>query len=198
MLINGGKEMKRLFARALRLLSVVVMVVTLAPTTANAAAPTTLATLDGKLFNLAQGWGKAQSCAVFDRGDVRCFSTHKQLDDLLGYSRSTDSVVLAAQAQSPAAAAAAIPACASGWFCIYEAINGGGRRLIFRDEYWQSLAEYAFEDVVSSYRNNQGSADTAGLCSCNSSLGWHLTISARTISNNIGPSYNDQADRVLG
>lgn len=47
----------------------------------------------------------------------------------LGYDRVSDQAARTAQAAS----------CPSGWLCLYDGLDGTGRRLQFRDEYWNNL-----------------------------------------------------------
>jgi peptidase inhibitor family I36 len=117
----------------------------------------------GSQIDLGSGWHGAQSCVVFSRADVRCYASTAEADKLLGYSRATDPLV------ASAAVPAAVPACASGWLCLYADVGGQGRRLQFHDEYWNYLSNYSFDRSVSSWRNNQGSTDLGQLWLYNSS-----------------------------
>jgi Peptidase inhibitor family I36 len=157
----------------------------------------TLAAFGGKLIDLKKdGWGTAQACVVYSRSEIRCFATVEESNRALGYNPATDPLILNAAKTGLAAAA---PACASGWLCLYAAINGGGRRLIFRDEYWQSLYEYAFENQMSSWRNNQGSSDVGEYLLDDTTCGqcfWPMA--ARTYNSNVGSGLNDKADSIHG
>jgi hypothetical protein len=139
----------------------------------------------GSMIDLSAGWRGAQTCAVFSRVDVRCFATNGEADAVLGYSRASD----------PLAAAAAVPACASGWLCLYAEANGGGRRLIFHDEYWQYLSDYGFDAQTSSWRNNQGSSDAGALSMYNRSTVY--TCGANAYTPLLGV-YDNQAYAVWG
>jgi hypothetical protein len=134
-----------------------VLLTTIAPAAAAPAGTPVRASYRGAQIDLASGWHGAQSCVVFSRADVRCFGTTTEADRLLGYSRASDPLV------ASAAAPAAVPTCASGWLCLYESVNGGGRRLQFHDEYWNYLSDYAFDRQTSSWRNNQGAGDPGAL-----------------------------------
>ncbi|MFM9592006.1 peptidase inhibitor family I36 protein [Streptomyces scabiei] len=151
-----------------------------------------VAALGQQKINLKQdGWGSAASCVVYSKTSVRCFKTHEEADRALGYSRASDPLMKgknAAQIQ-------AIPACASGWLCLYEHADGGGRRLIFSDYYWHNLNEYGFNDQTSSWRNNQGSSQWGWLARDEGGRGGQISISPNTYSSNLG-AYNDWASSV--
>ncbi|HEU0089439.1 MAG TPA: peptidase inhibitor family I36 protein [Pseudonocardiaceae bacterium] len=53
----------------------------------------------------------------------------------------------------PSQAASGARACPSGWLCLYEHANFQGRMLKFRDDYWQQLSSYGFNDKTSSWKN---------------------------------------------
>lgn len=163
-----------------------------AAVTADSAAGGAVATLGQQKINLEQdGWGAAQSCVVYSTSSVRCFKTHAEADKALGYSRATDPMM----AGRSEAQIQATPACASGWLCLYQDINGGGRRPIFSDYYWQNLNEYGFSDQTSSWRNNQGSSQWGWLARDEGGNGGQISISPNTYSSNLG-AYNDWASSV--
>ncbi|HEX6355371.1 peptidase inhibitor family I36 protein [Actinophytocola sp.] len=110
------------------------------------------ARFDGRSIDLSKGCGNAQSCVVLTP-EVRCFTTHAEADAFLGYDRASDQAARTAQATS----------CPSGWLCLYDGLNGAGRRLQFRDEYWNNLWEYDFARKASSVWNNQGCSDGGAL-----------------------------------
>jgi hypothetical protein len=107
----------------------------------------------GHSFEMSKGWGTAQSCAVISKAEVRCFDSNQEADEYLVKMK------LSTPQPSSTFAASSVPACADGWMCLFADANGGGRRLIFRDEGWQSLVPYGFQQQTSSVRNNQPSAD---------------------------------------
>jgi len=141
----------------------------------------------GSMIDLTSGWHGAQSCAVFSRMDVRCFASAAEADAALGYSRASDPLA--------AVAPAAVPTCGSGWLCLYEFVNGGGRRLQFRDEFWNYLSDYGFDRQTSSWRNNQGSSDAGALSLYNRSTVY--TCGASTYVSSMGV-YDNQAYAVWG
>lgn len=161
---------------------------------AQAADPIGTASFQGRKIDLADGWQGAQTCAVHSKTETVCYATHAEADEATGYRRATDAEYQK-QARTAGADAAilAVPACASGWLCLYEHINGGGRRLIFSDEYWMYLDEYGFDRQTSSWRNNQGSGDQGHLSLYNYSGVFNL--SANAYVSQMG-SYNDQAYAV--
>ena len=155
-----------------------------------------VASFKGKQIDLADGWQGAQTCAVFSRTETRCYATQAEADKAVGYSRATDALYQEQLRKAGSdAKLLAVPACANGWLCLYEHINGGGRRLIFSDEYWMQLADYGFNQQTSSWRNNQGSSDQGHLSLYNLSSVYNC--SANAYASQMG-SYNDQAYAVWG
>lgn len=148
------------------------------------------ATYQGRYIDLGKGWQGAQSCVVFGLQDVRCFATHDGADRLLGYSQATDPMI---QRGTAGFGLTGVPACAYSWLCLYEHAAGGGRRLIFRDEYWQYLAQWNFDRQTSSWRNNQGYSDRAHLAMHGSTAVYNLA--ANSYDSELG-EYNDRAYAV--
>lgn len=156
----------------------------------SSAADGALATYGQQKINLKQdGWGDARTCVVYSPTEVRCFKTHAEADKALGYSRATDPL-LAGKADIQA-----VPACANGWLCLYEHIDGGGRRLIFSDYQWHNLNEYNFSDKTSSWRNNQGSSQRGWLAEHEGGRGGQITISPNGYTSDLGV-YSDWASSV--
>jgi len=153
------------------------------------------AKFEGRVIDLGTGWQGAQSCLVFAAADTRCFASHAEADKMLGYRRDADPLVANTTRAQGALAAAAVPSCSSGWLCLYENVNGGGRRLQFSDEYWHYLADWGFNRSTSSWRNNQGASDGGHLSLYN--LTSVYNCGARTYALSMG-SYNDQAYAVWG
>jgi hypothetical protein len=145
------------------------------------------AQLDGRSIDLSKGWENAQSCVDLPT-EVRCFATHAEADAFLGYSPETDP---AAQGRS----AAAVPDCAGGWLCLYDGLNGQGRRLIFRDEFWQNLGGWGFARQTESVRNNQACNDFGGLDEVPPGIG--ILIDPCAIYNDLG-AWRNRATGVLG
>ncbi|AQU66913.1 peptidase inhibitor family I36 protein [Streptomyces niveus] len=151
------------------------------------------ATFDGRGINLADGWQGARACAVFAEDDVRCYDTTEAADRASGYDRATDP--LAARAEERGARA--IPACANGWVCLYQYTDGGGRRLIFSDEYWDNLGNYGFDNKTSSWRNNQNRGDSASLAQFNDGGGTRVSLTAPAYASSLG-AFDNKASSVHG
>lgn len=136
------------------LVAALTMVLTLAqPAGARAAAPADAvgegtdtsefigapALYQGRIIDLGRGWQGAQVCAVFSRDTVECYATKREA--------------------APATAdfsTQALGDCPSGWFCLWDYTNYGGRRLQFQDAgYCQSLVPYAFTDQAQSWYNRR-------------------------------------------
>lgn len=152
-----------------------------------------LASYGGKTIDLSKGWQGAHTCAVFSADDVRCYSTAAAGEKAVGYKRATDTVAL----NAAEAGIAAVPACASGWLCLYADNSGGGKRLIFQDGSWQDLGDYSFNDRTSSWRNNQYAADDGDLAEDNGGGGWTLELDVKGYASSMG-SKNDEASSVRG
>jgi len=138
-------------------------------------------------LDLADGWGTARSCVVFSRTNVRCYPSNAAADAALGYKAAADPLVNGL--------VAAAPSCASGWLCLYEYADGGGRRLQFRDEYWNYLSAYSFDRQTSSWRNNQGSSDAGYLSLYNRTTTY--PCGANSYALTMG-TYDNQAYAVWG
>jgi hypothetical protein len=151
------------------------------------------ASFNGRLLDLRDGWGEARSCVAIDRTTTQCFTSNIEADDYLVAEGLVSGPDLGAAREGQSASA--LPACASGWLCLYEHINGGGRRLIFRDESWQHLSQYDFIKKVSTWRNNQCCGDAGHLRG--SAYNPVITLSAGATSTSLGP-YNDWAWDVHG
>ena len=176
------------------------------PSTAAQAAPSPTAPVNGvyaqfagKTINMKNGWDGAQTCVVHSRTLVQCYASAAAADKALGYSPATDPLVRKAAADGVTAFAP--PSCASGYVCLWAAINGGGRRLIFRDDYWQDLRPYAFHNEISSWRNNQSTRDFAWLKDIHGggpAPDEFLLTSPGEYVANVGARWNDVADYVEG
>lgn len=151
------------------------------------------AVYDGRVINLQEGWSGAQSCISYSSTDVRCYATPEEADVVLGVTGASDPLVQRAPGEGESIEA--VPECAGGWVCLWEAINGGGRRLIFQDDFWQDLGAYGFANVMSSWRNSQSSGDTAYVA--DGSVGT-LSLAAGGYTANVGTVWNDIADSVQG
>jgi Peptidase inhibitor family I36 len=184
--------MKSRFRSAPRLGAAMVLAVVLTVATAVAggtaasAAEPVRASFGSSTFDMSRGWGAAKACVVYSRTRVVCYASTEQADAALGYSAATDPL---------ASSLVAAPSCTSGWLCLYADVNGGGRRLQFRDEYWNYLSAYGFDRQTSSWRNNQGSSDTGYLSLYNLSTPYSCGANSYALSMGV---YNDQAYAVWG
>lgn len=150
-----------------------------------------LASFEGGTIDMSEGWQGAQTCAVFATDDVRCYGSAEAADRATGYDRATDPLAAKATARE----LAALPACADDWLCLYQYKDGDGRRLIFQDEKWQNLEEYGFNNMTSSWRNNQ---DDAGyLAGGTWGAGWVLVRDGKSYASEMG-SYDNDATSVRG
>lgn len=104
------------------------------------------ATFEGRSIDLSREWGAATACLIWRQGGVaECFRTSQALDAREAQLSRTRTATTA----GPAAAASV--SCSSS-LRLYESNWYGGRRLSFWDRgYWQNLANYGFEDQMSSY-----------------------------------------------
>lgn len=154
-----------------------------------------LASYQGKTIDLSKGWQGAHTCAVFTQDDIRCYSSAAAGERASGYNRAADTVAL----DAAEAGAAAVPACARDWLCLYQYKKGEGKRLIFKDEHWQNLDDYGFDNKTSSWRNRQGDGDTGRLAQHEngSTSGWNIKLSAKGYVSDLG-SKDNQASSVHG
>lgn len=162
--------------------------------TASAAAakdePGQPAILDGVQIDLKKGWGPAHTCVVLSAETTQCFRTGDEADRSLGY----DPVAEAQAHQVTEGTVEALPACASDWMCLYEHIDGGGRRLIFNAEYWHDLANWNFRNMTSSIRNNQSCEDGGSTLD----MGGQAQFDYEGCAYYSQLAVNDQADMVHG
>ena len=134
-------------------------------------------------------------------GNPDCYLSNEDADAALitagivkpeDFEGSSDELILSDPGVEVEASGAAIPDCARGWLCLFEHANGGGRRLIFQDEYWQDLDDYGFANTVSSWRNRQ--SDGGAML-----RDWQsdstLDLSGNAYASNMG-WWSDKADEV--
>lgn len=143
------------------------------------------ATLNGKAIDLKSSWNGADVCAVLSPTEVQCWDTAEAADRALGYNAAT-----AVQGK---------PSCPKDWVCLYEDINGGGRRLQFSDEYWDNLYDYGFSNKTSSWYNHQDGwgNDRAWLANGRDGDGTQIHLDEAGYVSNLG-SFNDKASSVYG
>jgi hypothetical protein len=167
------------------------------PNAASAGPDRVKASYRGKTITMNVGWSGAQSCVVESKSKVECFDSNDDADKYLVKKRLTSDVTGGPVDGGDVTTMAATPACADGWLCLFEHIDGKGRRLIFRDENWQDLYAYGFPNMTSSRRNNQPSADSGGLNSARTDAG-ALWISGRSYASRMAPGWNDWSTAVHG
>jgi hypothetical protein len=85
--------------------------------------------------------------------------------------------------------------CSEGWYCFFEHINYGGRRLSFRDCcYFQYLSNYGFQNKASSWRSNLNNNDVRVWNSGPSPDVLLWCSDTQSTSSNVGTADNDRAD----
>lgn len=151
-----------------------------------------LVKFEGKLINLAESWGEAQACAVWDQADAsQCFRTIAELDQhVSAVTRAQQKLIGTSDIRTMAACSTPLQ--------LYEDSGFGGRVLRFYDRgIWQNLTNYGFNDETSSYRtgacsanlaeNTNGggfyypgstSANVSSSCMCAGSTGWNDRVSS--------------------
>lgn len=141
---------------------------------------------NGRTINLAESWEGAQYCGVYGPGDVHCFDTEAEMIEYEGGDPNgfgTES----------------LSDCPSGvftneWYCLFEHSNHQGRMLKFKDTGCQSLADFGFSNMTSSWANTLGQdAKTYDTTSCGTLL-W--TAPGHSNSTYVGSSNNDRASSI--
>ncbi len=109
-----------------------------------ASAPTpTPAQFEGQTIDLAQGWGQARACLVYQQaGIVECFRDRAGLQ-----AREQQ---LAASGVLPRVSAAA--ACSSPLRLSTDIYYGGRELALYDRGYWQNLSTWSFDNQTSSYK----------------------------------------------
>jgi hypothetical protein len=106
----------------------------------------TLAILDGEIFDLTQGWGKASACVVWASDElVECFSTEAELTA----RSSQDNGYRPSEAENPAGASST---CSSA-LKLYDGTSYTGSALyLYARTTWLNLSTYGFANRTSSYK----------------------------------------------
>lgn len=155
-----------------------------------------VATFRSGTIDLSKGWGDATACVAFAPADVRCYATRAEADAASAAERGP-----AAGASDDVGLLALDDHCPDNWLCIFEHNNFQGRRLQFRDGYWQDLGPYGFSEQASSWVNNQdcnllnSKTDDGGLNGY--PFGFAITLSACALSSALG-DYDNWARGVRG
>lgn len=87
--------------------------------------------------------------------------------------------------------------CPSGWFCLFEHRDWGGRMLRFRDpNYWQYLSNWGFANQASSWHNRLAGRDVLVVDTGTNpdTLLWCADSGSK--SSFVGWSKNDKADAI--
>ncbi len=150
-----------------------------------------VASFEGESLSLAESWDNAESCVVLSKDQVECFTGNQEADEFIKKSGLVEE-----NSNNTWQSASAFPRCARGWLCLFDGENGTGRRLIFKDEYWQDLNAYGFANQVSSWRNNQGGSDIGALRDTTGSDRFYLELS-RGYGSSLG-KHSNRADEVHG
>ncbi|WP_158075583.1 peptidase inhibitor family I36 protein [Actinokineospora bangkokensis] len=148
--------------------------------------------MDGKSVDLSRGWGEAQTCVVRSESaqvtHTVCYRSAGEADAALGVPAGAQGV-------------SSILDCPSGWLCLWENEYGGGRRLLFSDEYGHDLAQWDFAYKTSSFFNMQ---DGPPICTSADDPGelwdfqyYSLRLDPCAGQNTMG-AWNDRATRVFG
>jgi hypothetical protein len=135
-------------------------------------------------------WSGHQACAVFAADDVRCYSTEAEM------RRVTSKAVAAERTGATALTASSYCNGRSDlWVYLYENTGFGGRVLQFRDPaIWQNLSTWAFDDQMSSWRNDTGCAVWAA--EGNDGAGSWLTLGANSSNGNVGATWDNRVSSI--
>ena len=153
-----------------------------------------LVKFEGKLINLAEHWGEAQACAIWDQADAsECFRTIAELDQhVSAVTRAQQKLIETSDIRTMVACSSPLQLFENTNFNL----NVSGRVLRFYDRnIWQNLSD--FNDQMSSYKTGACSANLAensnggGLfypgntnafvnssCMCAGSTGWNDRVSS--------------------
>ena len=106
-----------------------------------------IADFEGEPLNLAEGWGEAQACLIWQQaGIAECFRSEAEMDLRI------DALDAAAPASSPGGIVAAASTCSS-YLRLYDGTGYGSPVLYLRDRgLWQNLSSYGFDQRASSYK----------------------------------------------
>ncbi|MET0340068.1 MAG: peptidase inhibitor family I36 protein [Polyangiales bacterium] len=105
----------------------------------------------------------------------------------------TDDAAAAVESLNPALYGP-VRGCPSGWYCVYQHADFGGRRLQFSDCTRNDLGDYGFRDQTTAWVNN-GSRTIEVMNDLNNAVDKVLwTMRPNTSSSNVGAAANDRAD----
>ncbi|KAJ3165459.1 hypothetical protein HDU88_004256 [Geranomyces variabilis] len=155
------------------------------------AAPTTtagvIANHNGQVRNLStEGWGTAKACISSRATGTHCFDSDADADAFVAKVSGSDAGL---------ARRAAPSSCGNGWACIYADDKYRGRKLQWSDPGTHNLADWGFNNQVTSAYNNRGKSIV--LTAVRDF--WpdkSITVPAKTGNSNVGGDFNDTADRI--
>jgi hypothetical protein len=115
-----------------------------------------LADFEGSTIDLGGDWGAARACLVWRQGGVlECFRSAAAMDQRAAQLASRHDATRGGGGggtAAPAAVTAFSSFSCSSPLNLYDNISYGGRQLTFWDRgFWQNLADYGFDDRMSSY-----------------------------------------------
>jgi len=121
---------------------VVILIVGTAPAAAEKATPG-LASFEGQLIDLSEGWGEAQACVVWDSDQlVECFRTE---DDLTAH--------MAASALQPEPGELGILSTCASSLKLYDGLSYSGATLyLYQRTTWFNLSDYGWANRTSSFK----------------------------------------------
>jgi hypothetical protein len=150
------------------------------------------ATYQGRIIDLSVSWEGAQVCSVLSRFDVRCYRNDQE---------ATAAAVAERPRSNQVTGGGVSPlwtwhGCPDNYLCLYEHDvwneNRQGRRLQFRDDYWQSLVPFGFDRKTSSWTNNQNNLGCTDTGILGNGAGDDRVLNDCSASASLG-SYNDRA-----
>ncbi len=130
-----------------------------------------VAVFEGNKLDLAQSWGEAEACFVWqEQGVEQCFRTEAEMDETIA---RLDAVAGSIEPRNRDVLASTC----SGYLRLYDATSYGSPVLYLRDQYrWLNLANYGFNQKVSSFKVGPCAADFADYANGGGSwYPWYMT-----------------------
>jgi hypothetical protein len=173
-------------ARALGLASIVALVGVLGSAQLAAASGNSgvIASFDGGVINLSQGWGSATVCAVTSAG-TDCFASQSAYNAWASAIVPTTSLALPVPSVN----------CSTG-LKLFQSVNYGGSELVlYVQASWINLSAYGFAGAVSSY---QVGACTVGMAASTNGSGAAYPGATSPDSDvpTMGSAWNDRVQSV--
>ncbi|KAJ3174849.1 hypothetical protein HDU87_006641 [Geranomyces variabilis] len=108
-----------------------------------------IANHNGQARNLGtEGWGSAQACISSRATGTHCFDSDAEADAFVANVSSSGSDAGLARRRAPSS-------CGNGWACIYADDQYRGRKLQWSDPGTHNLADWGFQNQVTSAYNNR-------------------------------------------